>query len=425
MSATTTTAGAAAGGARYTVSIAATERAMLWLTGAVSGIVFIEPSPYEFCVILLMGAFALRGLRLTTIHVPLILLLFAYHVGTAITLVPVLDRDNTLMWTLTGIFLGITTVFFASLMTENTSQRLDPLLRGYIVGAVIASLVGILAYFRLMPGGDEFLLYGRARGTFKDPNVFGPFLVLPAVLIIQGFLARRIRAWPMIALLILMVGLLLSGSRGAWGHFIASTLLMTLLTYLVSDSSRGRRRIVLLTGFGALATAIVVVTLISIPQVHSLFLERASLEQSYDVGRLGRFERHWLGFAMALDRPFGIGMLQFTKFFPEDTHNSFLNAFMSGGWLSGLAFPTLVLSTLAIGALALRRRTPWRLPFICIYATYIFVMVESWIIDVDHWRHVQLLLGLVWGLAAATARYRGAGDVQRAASLMPTSMTAR
>ena len=33
----------------------------------------------------------------------------------------------------------------------------------------------------------------------------------------------------------------------------------------------------------------------------------------------------------------GIGPLQFHRFFPEDTHNSFLNAFMSGGWLAGFA----------------------------------------------------------------------------------------
>jgi len=61
-----------------------------------------------------------------------------------------------------------------------------------------------------------------------------------------------------------------------------------------------------------------------------MFKQRASFDQSYDEGRFGRFGRHILGAQMALELPFGIGPLQFTKFFPEDTHNSYLNAFMSG-----------------------------------------------------------------------------------------------
>ena len=43
---------------------------------------------------------------------------------------------------------------------------------------------------------------------------------------------------------------------------------------------------------------------------------------------------------------------------------------------------------------------------------YVGVATESFIIDTDHWRHAFLLLGLLWGLIAATrslrARRRGA-----------------
>ena len=81
----------------------------------------------------------------------------------------------------------------------------------------------------------------------------------------------------------------------------------------------------------------------------SLFKERASLDQSYDVGHLGRFGRHVLGALLALDQPFGIGPLQFHKIFPEDPHNTYLNAFLSGGWLSGFAISACVATTLALG----------------------------------------------------------------------------
>ncbi|MGG6495964.1 UNVERIFIED_CONTAM: O-antigen ligase domain-containing protein, partial [Bacteroidetes bacterium 56_B9] len=81
----------------------------------------------------------------------------------------------------------------------------------------------------------------------------------------------------------------------------------------------------------------------------NLFKERAALEQSYDAGRFGRFGRYVLGFDMALDLPFGIGPLQFNKYFPEDTHNSYLNAFMSGGWIAGICYPALIFPTVVLG----------------------------------------------------------------------------
>ncbi len=48
-----------------------------------------------------------------------------------------------------------------------------------ILAALIAAVCGIAGYFRLFPRAfDLFTLYGRAKGTFNDPNVFGPFLIL-------------------------------------------------------------------------------------------------------------------------------------------------------------------------------------------------------------------------------------------------------
>jgi hypothetical protein len=32
-------------------------------------------------------------------------------------------------------------------------------------------------------------------------------------------------------------------------------------------------------------------------------------------------------------------------------------------------------------------------------------MLEGFVIDTDHWRHFFLLLGMIWGLAAATFNY--------------------
>jgi hypothetical protein len=388
---------------RYVVSAEGLRRGLLWLVGFSGAFVLWEPAPYEGFLLVAMLAFG-SSLRLSGFFIPLIALLFFYHLGAGMAFVQVAGLPDTLTWTLTGIFLAIGSIFFALAMRDETEPRLDALLRGYLLGAVITSLVGILAYFHLLPGADQFMLYGRARGVFKDPNVFAPFLILPAMVATQRILLRGVlhSLGTVVALMILVAGIFLSFSRAGWGHFVTSALLMTAMTFATSGVPRERRRIILVSVIGVVVVAAVVGALLSLQSVDSIFLQRASLEQSYDVGRFGRFERHVLGFELALHKPFGIGMLQFTQYFPEDTHNTYLNAFMSYGWLGGIVFPTLVVSTLLVGGMALRRATPWRRSLICVYATFAVTMIEAWIIDVDHWRHVQMMLGLVWGLAGAS-----------------------
>ena len=57
------------------------QRALMWLVGVSGGVVFIEPAPYEFMVILAMAVFAAIGLSLRLSHLPLIFLLIAYNAG--------------------------------------------------------------------------------------------------------------------------------------------------------------------------------------------------------------------------------------------------------------------------------------------------------------------------------------------------------
>ena len=108
---------------------------------------------------------------------------------------------------------------------------------------------------------------------------------------------------------------------------------------------------------------------------------------------------------MALDLPFGIGPLQFNRYFPEDTHNSYLNAFMSGGWLSGICYPALVFVTSAMGFRYIFVRVPWQRTYLAIFAAFLGTVGESFIIDTDHWRHFWMMLGAMWGLFAAAQRW--------------------
>jgi hypothetical protein len=208
-------------------------------------------------------------------------------------------------------------------------------------------------------------------------------------------------------LLVLLVGVFLTFSRGAWAQLVVSGMLLMTLAFLASHSAGERLRIVLVAVGGMLAMAALLAALLSMGQVSELFSERAALEQDYDAGHFGRFGRYALGAQIALDHPLGIGPLQFYKIFIEDPHNTFLNDFLSGGWLAGFGYLALSAVTLVAGIRFLRVSTPWQSIYQAVYAAYVGVIAESLIVDIDHWRHYFLILGVLWGLMAATRRAAG------------------
>jgi hypothetical protein len=185
---------------------------------------------------------------------------------------------------------------------------------------------------------------------------------------------------------------------------IASAFMLALMV-LTSPSRAQRSRILAMAVAAGVVVALLLVVLLSLDSVAEMFRQRASFDQSYDEGRFGRFGRHILGAQMALELPFGIGPLQFTKFFPEDTHNSYLNAFMSGGWISGICYPALVFTTVIMGFRHLFIRVPWQRAYLAIFAAFLGTVGESFIIDTDHWRHFWMMLGAMWGMFAAGHRY--------------------
>ena len=379
---------------------------LLWLMGFAGAFVFVEPGPYEIVGLAGIFLFGVSGLSLRGALIPLALMLIVLDLGYAIAVVQVADEEKAVTWVGISIFLAVTALFYAAVVSSLPQARLDYLLRGYTAAALVAALAAIAGYFHLLGGLSElFVLYDRARGTFNDPNVLGAFLVLPAALQLQRVLTERPVMRSGICLAVLLAALLLTFSRAAWGQLALVGLIVVALSLASARSGRLRLRIVSLAVVGAAVVAILLAALLSVEQVGNLFAARATLDQAYDVGHFGRFGRYVLGAELGLERPLGIGPLQFYKSFGEDPHNSYLNAFMSGGWLAGFAYLTLTAVTLASATRFLRADTPWRTTYQVIYAAYVGVAVESAIIDIDHWRHYFLILGVLWGLMAASRPY--------------------
>jgi hypothetical protein len=399
--------------------VLALQRALVWLVGASGAIVFIEPSPYELATLAATILFFATGLRLRLVFMPLLLLLFLINVGYTIGAIPVIDSPGVTNWIATSWYMAITVIFFAMVISEDTEARLDMLRRGLIVGALIAATSGVAGYFNLVPGGHDLLtLYDRARGTFKDPNVFGAYLILPALFALQSVVSDRLGKSfrSTITLGIMTLAILLAFSRAAWGGLVITAAFMLALMVLTSPSHRQRSRIIVMTAVATIVVAMLIGVLLSFDAIGEMLKQRASFDQSYDTGRFGRFGRHILGAEMALDLPFGIGPLQFKHYFPEDTHNSFLNAFMSGGWIAGVCYPALVFVTVIVGFRHVFVRVPWQRAYLAIFAAFLGTVGESFIIDTDHWRHFWMMTGVMWGMFAAAQRYRATSDQALATS---------
>jgi O-antigen ligase len=201
---------------------------------------------------------------------------------------------------------------------------------------------------------------------------------------------------------ILLFSLLLSFSRGAWFHFGLSCAITLALVFLTAQTRQIRLRILALSIIGLVALAGLVVLLLSFDSIGAMFKERAQLLQSYDVGNGGRFTLQELAVGSVLDSPNGLGPFGFASLNGTQQHNVYLQAFLVYGWVGGMAYVLLVLSTLFVGLRTSLARTPWQPYVITAFATFAGEAAEGFIIDTDHWRHFFLLLGMIWGLAAAT-----------------------
>jgi O-antigen ligase len=367
----------------------------------------IEPSPYEIVFMLAAAVFLLTGLRADRLLAPLVAGLAFFNIGGLVALAPWVDNRDSVVFTVITVYVTLTALFFACAMLERPGERLDAMRGAFVVAAVIASIAGILGYFDVAGLGEPFTKFNRATGTFKDPNVLGPFLVPPLVWLAQAIMLGRSRGLlrTHLPLLVILAALFLSFSRGAWGVAAGSLALMVALTFVTTRSRRLRLRIALMVVAGLVALALMLAAALSIPAIRDVFEIRASLSQDYDLGELGRFGAQLRAIPMLLDRPNGFGPLQFRYvFFGEDPHNVFINAFGSYGWTGGLAYCAVIAMTLVVGWWLVFRRNAPQDHAIALWSCLFVQILQGFQIDTDHWRHFWLLMGCVWGLAAHARR---------------------
>lgn len=372
-----------------------------------SGFVMSEPAPYELLMVLQVAVWFLLGLRISRAVAPLLALLLTFNVGGILSLTVMRDLGTGPMYLAVSTFLALTAVFYAAII-EDRHQRLRLIFQSWVAAAIITALLGILGYFHAFPGAEAFTLYDRAKGAFQDPNVFGPFLIAPALYLMHGLLTGKLSSAPLrvAGLLVIALGVFLSFSRAAWALFLFSAIALVFILLLKERTGAFRLKILLLSLAAVVLLVVAVVIALQFEQVRNLFLDRTTLVKEYDGGHLGRFARHRIGFLMMMENPLGIGPMVFSEIFPEDEHNIWLKSLTTYGWLGFVSYVTMMAWTLTIGFRFLLRDRPWQPYLMIAWIDIVGHVIIGNVIDTDHWRHFYLLLGIVWGCGALEWRHR-------------------
>ncbi len=373
---------------------------------------FSETSPYDVIAIPTILLWACLGIRLHRGAVPLVLLLLLYLGAIVVGLLPFLDEEFPVTWTIQLVYLSVTCVFFVMFFSDDTRSRVELALKAYTASCVFSAVLGIVGYLQWLGIEDLFYKYDRASGTFQDPNVFGSFLTLGALYLMHGLITATSRR-PLLALaglLIILVGIFLSFSRGSWGGTVVAALLMIGSVYASCGSARLRRRIVLLSLATLALGAVAMAALLSVDSVQKMFATRAAVSQDYDEGETGRFGNQLRGMDMLLERPLGMGPMHWRLTFGLEPHNSYIGSFANGGWLGGAVFLAIVAATGFVGFRLLARASPFRAHAQVIWPALLMFFLQALQIDIEKWRHVYMMLGMVWALEAARRRWVAAGS---------------
>lgn len=412
----------------------------LFILLAVSSIVFIEPSPYDILM-----------LFLTIISIPdlyrqfrsssskyLYALFFCLIFANILSITNAQDVILAIKYSGTTIYLMMSSLVIKKFAEKQNDAK--TLITGYYVAALVTTLLGISAYLSGMHFGNINLFHDgfRVRATFKDPNVFGPFLIPPAMILLDMMVNGRIKGFAYNLLFVLFnIGILFAFSRGAWMSYALSLITYILLNikYLKALEWTAALKTVL-------STILICGLLLTVTHKWEFFHERLGL-MNYDNSRFanqiaaasgndnyakniekvnppeskidiidiekdnknndnaksptqkGVVENHRLKMHM----PFiiGIGSGQFENKFPLSAHSLYVRTITENG-IFGITSLLLFMGTLLYKLFQNRSVNSSYLNPKVIFALLIGTGVNSIVIDTIHWRHFWLLIGLAWAI---------------------------
>jgi O-antigen ligase len=363
----------------------------------------IEPAPSDLLFgVVIAVAIATWRFDLQRVPLSITLLVSTFLALNLFASIEVIDAARAVNFFAITFYLGVLGLWLAAYVSSVHRARL--VLVAYVLAAVASATLACLALFVSFPGSELFIRGPRAEGLFKDPNVFGPFLVPAALVLMEETVAPRLlrmRLPVKLALIsILTLGVLFSFSRAAWLNYVLGTIV--LLSVLALRRGGFRRAItllaVMLTAGAALIGAVAASSSLA-------FLEERASVQAYDTQRFGA---QLSGVDLATQYPLGIGPGQFEQVSPISAHSTYIRALAEEGIVGLFVVLAIMLLTLGFAARnATQGVDTYGIGSAALLGAWCGILANGIFVDTLHWRHLWLVAALIWAGTALRARYPG------------------
>lgn len=362
--------------------------------------VVVEPAPTDLVFFIALGVFCFsKPVKTAFLSGTAMIGVFLYLTFSVMSLVfvqfvPVFAvRAVAIEFYMIALF--VMTAYF---MKTRGDRAFATVLTALTIGGVLASFVAIVALLDLIPNSD-ILFRGegsryRVKATFKDPNVFGPFII-PSLLFVVWVIVEstKYRLMALGALGLLLISLLSTYSRGAWIHGFLSLSVFSLALLIYRPTARPT-----LTGIVWAVIVICAVILLFIDQItarlsDSFLAQRLSL-QSYDTSRFGYVadaaRNIW-------EHPLGIGPFQARYVYGYLPHNTFVAFAMHNGVFACLGLILIYGASMTRCATKIANQQPGWIKYALIFSVLLGLLVLMQVVGAIHWRHLYLVCGMAFG----------------------------
>jgi O-antigen ligase len=367
------------------------------------GFVRYQPAPTDAAFAVIMVVAGATG-RFRLARVPLIVrwLVGLLLIVNVLSFIDVVELKEAFQFFFITAYLLVFSVWFAGYLDSRARARTVTII--WLAVGVVSAVLAVSALYLPIPfrslilsevdGGE------RAAAFFKDPNVFGPFLVPIAVILLEQQISPRVPRllklrpltfWVLLA--ILTLGVLFSYSRAAWGNYaIAVGVMLIALSIRRRGAQRAMKALIVLLATGAVAA----VTLSATGSIS--FLEHRAQLQNYDTQR---FAAQDFGWNLGWTHPIGIGPGQFRFHYPVESHSTFIRTFSEQGFPGLLLWIAILLVTLVIALNNVRQgRDTYGIGSAALLGAWCGLIFNSAVVDTLHWRHLWLVAALIWASRA-------------------------
>jgi O-antigen ligase len=369
------------------------------------GVVRFEPAPSDALLALAALLAVLSGrIDLRRVPGPIMALLVVLLALNVFSMAGAAELGEATRYFAITVYVVVLAVWLTSYLRSAARMRL--VIRAYVYGAVACSALAVAALFVAYPGHELLAGEGasRAQGLFKDPNVFGPFLIPAALIVLEESLRPRLlglrRPVAVALLVVLVLGIVFAFSRAAWLNFAVALAVMVVVLCLRTGSGRAAGAALALVAVVAVCAGAAVMLTGS-----ESFLQERARVQTYDTAR---FSAQRSGIQLASEHPLGVGPGQFEIAQPVSAHSIYIRVLAEQGALGLLTLVALLGGTLVVAARnAIAGRDAYGVGSAVLLGAWCGLLANSAFVDTLHWRHLWLVAALIWVAAARGAARRG------------------